>query len=1062
VYDHFSAMTILERPRLLHQINAALQTGHLLIHAPAGYGKTTLIQHLIRQRPHSVYVACTSADIDLVHLAARVQAHLQPEQTIILDDVHLLAAGTESRGWLQDLLRRATPRLVLSGRHFLGWDLPLAESEASMNRLTEQDLAFSASETTTLLKRQYPTRPLSVMEAWRQRLEGWPLGLQLLTQLAHQPDPLPAAETYLFDYLLRAVFADLPPSLQHFLQVTTVPLQFSDELATHLLGNEDGTALRRQVQQRGLFLEAAQEPGWFRYHDLVREALLRQGDRNRADEFLTVSRWFQGQGDPFNAIEHLLAGGLQQEAAQTILSLPVNHIYEHERYRTYQRWIAQLDSQIRDQYPGLSLWLGHFLHFLPGEDARARQAVQQALALAEAVCDREVAVSAQIQLVSFDLHDLGATPEIVGKLEALSREPDLSAKMGVRIQRLLAQALSDLALFRQARRAWERAIVLAQREGLEQEIWSNRRGLALYVLVPLGHFQRAQEIFTGVLAYFTGNPGWSYEILQNVCDFYAAQGDWGKLADTLARIDEMLALLEVDAGYNQIWVHYARAQLAIAQQEYTRAEQHLVQMTPLIEDYPIGQFCQSIARVWLARRQGQDVSATVQKYLSQPSDLLVYQALLALEVDIAQVLVGKGNRPFLLHTHTQYLIRWRCRADLVRLRALLAVVCWQHKDPRWRRHVSAALYTLKTYWGYENLLSQRDPDLGAHFWPLALVAGIDNEEIHEQALAALRKIGQSRPLYPLLAHEEASVRMQAAQGLAAIGSEEALPLLAEASAQERDKSAKAVLDAAMGVLERQPPPPLRVQMLGGFRLWRGEGEILPNAWSRPIVLRLFQYFALHRGKILSRDRVLDDLWPDTDPEKAWVTLRNVYSRLRSVLEPFVQSKGFNRYVAFDGGSYTIDPQNVMAVDLEQFEQTVRRTLQDARSADVRPLPPAFLAALEGYALLLPELPFEEWLLETRQRLADLYTDGTLYATEALLIRGEPAQAENWARQAIASAPWLEEAYVALIRALARQGQRSAALRTYETAVAALHRELDASPSPQTEWIAQRLRRGEEV
>jgi DNA-binding SARP family transcriptional activator len=49
-----------------------------------------------------------------------------------------------------------------------------------------------------------------------------------------------------------------------------------------------------------------------------------------------------------------------------------------------------------------------------------------------------------------------------------------------------------------------------------------------------------------------------------------------------------------------------------------------------------------------------------------------------------------------------------------------------------------------------------------------------------------------------------------------------------------------------------------------------------------------------------------------------------------------------------------------------------------------------------------------------------------------------------------------------MRAQARQGQRSPALRTYAEAVDALQRELDIAPSALTEWLAQRLRQGEEI
>lgn len=60
-----------------------------------------------------------------------------------------------------------------------------------------------------------------------------------------------------------------------------------------------------------------------------------------------------------------------------------------------------------------------------------------------------------------------------------------------------------------------------------------------------------------------------------------------------------------------------------------------------------------------------------------------------------------------------------------------------------------------------------------------------------------------------------------------------------------------------------------------------DGRLIPDSdWPRPVTRRLAQYFALHRGVPLPRDQILDDLWPDLPPAKAWSNFRTVYSQLR--------------------------------------------------------------------------------------------------------------------------------------------------------------------------------------
>ena len=101
-------------------------------------------------------------------------------------------------------------------------------------------------------------------------------------------------------------------------------------------------------------------------------------------------------------------------------------------------------------------------------------------------------------------------------------------------------------------------------------------------------------------------------------------------------------------------------------------------------------------------------------------------------------------------------------------------------------------------------------------------------------------------------------------------------------------------------------------------------------------------------------------------------------------------------------------------------------------------------------------------MEPRERLQNLYLQGCLYAASALLDVDRANEAAAWADRAVTLAPWLEEGWMELIRAQARGGNRTLALKTYATAVEALQRELDAPPSPALAWLAKRLRAGQDI
>jgi DNA-binding SARP family transcriptional activator len=248
---------------------------------------------------------------------------------------------------------------------------------------------------------------------------------------------------------------------------------------------------------------------------------------------------------------------------------------------------------------------------------------------------------------------------------------------------------------------------------------------------------------------------------------------------------------------------------------------------------------------------------------------------------------------------------------------------------------------------------------------------------------------------------------------------------------------------------------LRAQLFHRFALWRGDVLIQDSDWPRPAVRKLCAYFALHAGRTLTRDQLVEDLWPTSNPDAARGSLKTTLSSLRKVIEPDSQSS----CVSVEGERYRFHSLNS---DVAQFLRVVREVFNDVDDLDVPQVSDDLLAALEGYGPLLPEYAHESWTIAPRENLADQYVRGCVYVAEARLDIAQHAAAEVWAKRAIQVAPWREEAYQHLMRAQARAGQRQLALQTAEACAAALLREMNIPPAPLTLWLMQRLRAGEEI
>lgn len=751
-------------------------------------------------------------------------------------------------------------------------------------------------------------------------------------------------------------------------------------------------------------------------------------------------------------MEQALDSNLHERAAALLLDLKWDYLHDTYRYRTYDRWVMSLDPAVRDAHPALYWMAGHCLIYLPDREQEAFAYFERSEALALEAEDRTTVYAARYEHAHLRYMLHGASSELAEQLAKIARHAPPGQRSGLRARRTLSALQAELGHFRQAQATWHAAYRQAQELGLnEMSLEMMRRQYALYMLTPLGAYAQAREIFASTIEHTASSPGNQLEVLVNYCDLLLPLGAWDEMEGTRQRIDALAAQVDDVADYLRVWLCFYDGMLALARGKLRQAEAHFSAMTGDGEP-GLEKLCQRAGYICLARQTGelQRIEGWLLEIDGQKENTPYHAAWAYLEADIARGLAAvEAGREYRVSTQTLALYHFRARGDLLRLRALLTVLCYEQGQPRWQRMARITLRELQQP-HYEQLLTQRDPELGAQFWRVLLVNGLASE----QAISALVQCGVIEPLLPLLAHPAPHVRAQSAQILAGIGDEQAMTALNEAIAKEKDKLTQAALEEAVAQLEMQPPPPLHIELLGGFCVRRGEQLI--DDFHRPIVARLLQYFAVHRGRPLARDLILEALWPGTEPDKAWRTFRTVYSRLRNTLEPHMRSKGPNRYFSLDGDSYTFDPHGYVTVDVEQFRQAVAAGLRREQPLQQQ------AELLQRYRPVLPELGSVDWLLELRTQMEELYQTACLRLGEQLLARGDAAAAQQWAQRVIDAAPWMESAYQLLMRAYARQNLRSHALRTYEEACAALQAELAVDPSPLTEWLYTRLQAGESI
>ncbi len=242
------------------------------------------------------------------------------------------------------------------------------------------------------------------------------------------------------------------------------------------------------------------------------------------------------------------------------------------------------------------------------------------------------------------------------------------------------------------------------------------------------------------------------------------------------------------------------------------------------------------------------------------------------------------------------------------------------------------------------------------------------------------------------------------------------------------------------------PPPLRVQLLGRFEVWR-QGVPVPAAeWRGQKTRDLFKILLLANRHFVSKDQLLEWLWPGAEPGAAEANLRSTVSDLRRVLEPELSRGRDSMYVQTRHEGYCFNPAPGVVIDTTAFERAIA-------AMERAPL----AAAIQAYpGELLEEDPYAEWAQGERSRLRTLRLDALARLAELCLAAGDWATASATAEQGLALEASRESLWRALMRAHMQHGDRAAALAAFDRCRAALARDLGTDPLPETLALHQQL------
>lgn len=253
---------------------------------------------------------------------------------------------------------------------------------------------------------------------------------------------------------------------------------------------------------------------------------------------------------------------------------------------------------------------------------------------------------------------------------------------------------------------------------------------------------------------------------------------------------------------------------------------------------------------------------------------------------------------------------------------------------------------------------------------------------------------------------------------------------------------------------------LRIYCFGPFEVYYRGIHIPQRRCGK--VAAVLKYLAARPRQPISRDVLLEVLWPETAPGIANNRLKVAIHHLRQTFASAVLQRG-EPIVLFQNGHYLFNPEVHVWTDVDAFRENWQAGLRLERSGALAGAIPFYQQAVKLYrGDFLEEDLFEEWTLPPREELKDTYLMALDKLSHYWFQAGQLERAiEGW-KKIVAMDVWREDAYRHLMVCYSRAGQIGLALHWYNLCVQVLRDQLDLPPAAETVMLYERIRAGERV
>lgn len=488
--------------RLLEQNNRKLST----IIAPAGYGKTTLMQQyltasgdpfaVIRIPENTLFTQesffkflfnkispcefcrdtgfpktltflsnCHEAGVDEVELMSdsinifleELAAGIEKHFTIAFDDLQYL----DNPEWLESFLLAFLDlssdkiRFLIASRIELPFNLISIISKRNIITVGVNDLIFSNREIEILARNTYDKELKKEETDLLNRLSGgWITGLHLCLQkfdiLFSELVNKNTVPDSVFDYFTVIVFNKLNDEIKDYLLKTCFLDDFNADLTNNLLKIENSEEIIESIITRNVFVEKIFSPHkrQYKYIDLFRDFLVKTAE-NKLDDCMkkTLFKEFAVYFEKIKQNRRAIHFHLKAESYQPATKLLGNYcetIIKNSDYESALLWLEQIPKEIMVNEPVLLSVYGMVLYKYSGKYEQSKEILQRTIQLAKEKNNKKIEERAILDYLNVLIAESNQNGAISIIETALEKNhaDDFKAKL------LLQRATANLQLLR--------------------------------------------------------------------------------------------------------------------------------------------------------------------------------------------------------------------------------------------------------------------------------------------------------------------------------------------------------------------------------------------------------------------------------------------------------------------------------------------------------------------------------------------------------------------------------------------------------------------------------------